>query len=62
MGSATHVTVCDVGPRDGLQNARMVLSPELRAELCVALIRVAGELARQMDREPPGLVYRAGRA
>lgn len=56
------MTVCDVGPRDGLQNARMVLSPELRAELCVALIRVAGELARQMDREPPGLVYRAGRA
>ncbi|HET8605528.1 MAG TPA: hydroxymethylglutaryl-CoA lyase [Gaiellaceae bacterium] len=29
-----HVTVCDVGPRDGLQNEPGVLAPELRAELC----------------------------
>jgi isopropylmalate/homocitrate/citramalate synthase len=27
------VTVCDVGPRDGLQNEREVLPPETRAEL-----------------------------
>ena len=27
------VTVCDVGPRDGLQNERGVLEPVLRAEL-----------------------------
>ena len=27
------VTVCDVGPRDGLQNERDVLAPETRAEL-----------------------------
>jgi isopropylmalate/homocitrate/citramalate synthase len=28
-----QVTVCDVGPRDGLQNQPKVLEPELRAEL-----------------------------
>lgn len=28
-----HVTVCDVGPRDGLQNQPRVLEPELRADL-----------------------------
>lgn len=27
------VTICDVGPRDGLQNEARILSPELRAEL-----------------------------
>jgi isopropylmalate/homocitrate/citramalate synthase len=31
---AMHVTVCDVGPRDGLQNDREILSPVTRAELC----------------------------
>jgi isopropylmalate/homocitrate/citramalate synthase len=29
-----NVTVCDVGPRDGLQNFRAVLSPSTRAQLC----------------------------
>ena len=29
-----HVTLCDVGPRDGLQNDRVTLEPSLRAELC----------------------------
>ena len=28
-----NVTVCDVGPRDGLQNEPEVLPPETRAEL-----------------------------
>jgi hydroxymethylglutaryl-CoA lyase/(R)-citramalyl-CoA lyase len=28
-----NVTICEVGPRDGLQNERDVLSPETRAEL-----------------------------
>ncbi len=28
------VTVCDVGPRDGLQNEERTLAPEVRAELC----------------------------
>jgi hydroxymethylglutaryl-CoA lyase len=29
-----NVTVCDVGPRDGLQNEDVVLAPAVRAELC----------------------------
>jgi isopropylmalate/homocitrate/citramalate synthase len=33
-----HVTLCDVGPRDGLQNDAVVLAPEVRAELCRRLI------------------------
>lgn len=28
-----RVTICDVGPRDGLQNQKKTLEPELRAEL-----------------------------
>jgi isopropylmalate/homocitrate/citramalate synthase len=31
------VTLCDVGPRDGLQNEARSLGPELRAELCARL-------------------------
>jgi len=31
--AAVDITVCDVGPRDGLQNEPEVLSPETRAEL-----------------------------
>ena len=31
------VTVCDVGPRDGLQNDEAVLAPAVRAELCERL-------------------------
>jgi hydroxymethylglutaryl-CoA lyase/(R)-citramalyl-CoA lyase len=30
----TGVVVCDVGPRDGLQNEGVTLSPSVRAELC----------------------------
>src|SRR5512133_3461424 len=30
---AAHVTICDVGPRDGLQNEAETLAPETRAEL-----------------------------
>jgi hydroxymethylglutaryl-CoA lyase/(R)-citramalyl-CoA lyase len=29
-----HVTLCDVGPRDGLQNDAVRFEPEMRAELC----------------------------
>ncbi len=36
-----RVTVCDVGPRDGLQNERDVLPPETRAEL-IARLGAAG--------------------
>jgi isopropylmalate/homocitrate/citramalate synthase len=28
-----RVTICDVGPRDGLQNEQVVLEPPVRAEL-----------------------------
>jgi isopropylmalate/homocitrate/citramalate synthase len=31
---AIAVTVCDVAPRDGLQNDAVTLAPEVRAELC----------------------------
>jgi hydroxymethylglutaryl-CoA lyase/(R)-citramalyl-CoA lyase len=37
--SHTKVAVCDVGPRDGLQNESRTLAPELRAELCNRLAR-----------------------
>lgn len=31
-------TICDVGPRDGLQNEAVTLAPEVRAELCDRLL------------------------
>ena len=31
------VSVCDVGPRDGLQNDKVTLEPAIRAELCTRL-------------------------
>jgi hypothetical protein len=31
------LTICDVGPRDGLQNEAYVLSPGVRAELVTRL-------------------------
>ena len=40
------VIVCDVGPRDGLQNEARVLTPELRAELCD---RLAGAGVKRME-------------
>ena len=33
------LTVCDVGPRDGLQNEAVTLAPSIRAELCDRLAR-----------------------
>jgi len=33
-GSTVNVIICDVGPRDGLQNEDTTLSPTVRAELC----------------------------
>ena len=32
-----EIAICDVGPRDGLQNDSTTLSPETRADLCVRL-------------------------
>lgn len=37
MEPGSDVTVCDVGPRDGLQNEPDVLAPEVRAELAARL-------------------------
>jgi isopropylmalate/homocitrate/citramalate synthase len=34
-----RVTVCDVGPRDGLQNEPDILAPTIRAELVHRLAR-----------------------
>jgi len=31
------ISVCDVGPRDGLQNDKVILEPAVRAELCTRL-------------------------
>jgi hydroxymethylglutaryl-CoA lyase/(R)-citramalyl-CoA lyase len=54
------LTICDVGPRDGLQNEPEVLAPDMRAELVSRLIAarlprveaasfVRGDLVPQMD-------------
>ena len=37
----TAVTICDVGPRDGLQNQPVTLAPDVRAEL-VNMLATAG--------------------
>jgi hydroxymethylglutaryl-CoA lyase/(R)-citramalyl-CoA lyase len=34
MSSGGTLTICDVAPRDGLQNETRTLAPEVRAELC----------------------------
>jgi isopropylmalate/homocitrate/citramalate synthase len=36
--SGVPLTICDVGPRDGLQNESLTLVPEVRAELCDRLL------------------------
>jgi hydroxymethylglutaryl-CoA lyase/(R)-citramalyl-CoA lyase len=38
MSSEQRVLVCEVGPRDGLQNEPEVLSPDVRAELVARLV------------------------
>jgi isopropylmalate/homocitrate/citramalate synthase len=37
MAAMATVTVCDVAPRDGLQNDAVTLAPDVRAELCARL-------------------------
>ena len=32
-----EISVCDVGPRDGLQNDKVTLEPAVRAELCTRI-------------------------
>src|SRR3954465_8280436 len=41
-----QVTICDVGPRDGLQNEAASLSPAVRAELCDRPAAAGGRAAR----------------
>lgn len=59
-GRPTRVTICDVGPRDGLQNESDVLAPAVRAELSNRLAAagvprveavsfVRGDRVRQME-------------
>jgi len=40
------ITICDVGPRDGLQNEPDVLAPAVRAEL---VTRLAGAGLRRIE-------------
>jgi len=52
------VTVCDVGPRDGLQNEAVSLAPAIRAELCNRLAtagvpRIEAVSFVRDDRVPP---------
>ena len=53
-----NVTVCDVGPRDGLQNEKVVLATAVRAELCNRLAaagvpRIEAVSFVRDDRVPP---------
>ena len=42
----TAIAVCDVGPRDGLQNEGTALTPDVRADLCA---RLAGAGLRRIE-------------
>jgi isopropylmalate/homocitrate/citramalate synthase len=61
------VTICDVGPRDGLQNEPEPLSVKVRAELVNRLAAVGvprieavtAWLEETLGRELPGQVHRA---
>ena len=61
------VTICDVGPRDGLQNEPEPLSAQVRARPVNRLAAggvprieaVAAWLEETLGRELPGQVYRA---
>ena len=50
------VTVCDVGPRDGLQNERAVLEPAVRAELVDRLAATGLPAIEAVSFVHPGLV------
>jgi len=42
----TAIALCDVGPRDGLQNEGKALTPDVRADLCA---RLAGAGLRRIE-------------
>jgi hydroxymethylglutaryl-CoA lyase/(R)-citramalyl-CoA lyase len=51
-----HVSVCDVGPRDGLQNDKVTLEPATRAELCTRLAATGLERVEAASFVHPKLV------
>jgi isopropylmalate/homocitrate/citramalate synthase len=53
------LTICDVGPRDGLQNEPETLEPASRAEL-VNRLAAAGLARIEAASVLEGYVYRAG--
>jgi (R)-citramalyl-CoA lyase len=50
------IELCDVGPRDGLQNEDRVLSPTVRAELCDRLARAGVPRVEAVSFVHPGRV------
>src|SRR4051794_2973929 len=56
MMAAVHVTLCDVGPRDGLQNDQVTLPPATRAELCGRLASTGLERVEAASFVHPRLV------
>ncbi|HZV52294.1 MAG TPA: hydroxymethylglutaryl-CoA lyase [Candidatus Dormibacteraeota bacterium] len=50
------VTVCDVGPRDGLQNESVTLPPSVRAELCDRLFAAGVAVVEAVSFVHPRLV------
>jgi hydroxymethylglutaryl-CoA lyase/(R)-citramalyl-CoA lyase len=51
-----RIHLCDVGPRDGLQNDKAVLDPAARAELCTRLARAGLERVEAASFVNPKLV------
>jgi hydroxymethylglutaryl-CoA lyase/(R)-citramalyl-CoA lyase len=51
-----RISLCDVGPRDGLQNDRAVLEPATRAELCTRLAQAGLERVEAASFVNPKLV------
>jgi len=57
-----YVIVCDVGPRDGLQNEAKTLSPAVRAELCDRLAAAGVKRMEAASFVNPKLVPQMGGA
>jgi hydroxymethylglutaryl-CoA lyase/(R)-citramalyl-CoA lyase len=57
-GGERHLslTICDVGPRDGLQNEPVTLEPAVRAELCNRLLAAGLRAVEAVSFVHPGLV------
>ena len=48
-GVGVNVSLCDVGPRDGLQNDPAILGPPVRAELCERLAAAGADAVLLAD-------------